>query len=429
MHGQIICTGKMLNAKDSKIETVCFLRTPNPIGNITKYSIILSGIEIYEVEFTYYKDDDSILIKLYDKQDVIVKRETVKLTSEDSHFLISDFKPNVNSIANSGQYRILFGIDHPNKQYISLYQFQSIGGTQTQFKLRDVPDSVLLLHKRAVNNYEVLFGTRQKYSLAMESLRRDMGLYKDSVINSVMAKEDAKRSKEAIMIADNTLQAAFVKKMDDIFLGYFKNIHTFNDEAIEVSFTFFSNANGRVKIDPIRSLNFKNGYQRRWLRDSFMLNVKPIIEKGLYNTLSETYSNHNLKPDFAKWFENNFAGYSNLGPAERDSFTPDLKLINDELDRYENRTINIPTVFTYSFKYVSSVKTPTWKYTKESDGNDKFVDKSDEENRVEITDKLKQIFKNKYRSLGNGKYNLKISTISINNGAFTGQDIQIINNE
>ena len=79
MYAQPICTGKMLNAKEGKID-ICFLRTLNPVGNITKYSIQLNGAEIYEVEFTYYNERDSISILFVDKSNTIVKREGVKLT-------------------------------------------------------------------------------------------------------------------------------------------------------------------------------------------------------------------------------------------------------------------------------------------------------------------------------------------------------------
>lgn len=79
--------------------------------------------------------------------------------------------------------------------------------------------------------------------------------------------------------------------MDDIFLSYFKNIHSFNDEAFEGDFSFFSDGNGKIKIDPTKTLYFKTGLQKNWLRDSFMLAIKPLIEKGVFNTLSETNTN------------------------------------------------------------------------------------------------------------------------------------------
>lgn len=75
-------------------------------------------------------------------------------------------------------------------------------------------------------------------------------------------------------------------------------------------------------------------------------------------------------------------------------------------------------MYHYTFKYVLSVKNVIWKYVKEKDGNDKFSDKSDKESRIEITENLKQIFKNKYGTFGSGKYNIKISTLSLNNDAF-----------
>src|SRR5665647_3227194 len=125
-YGQPICNGKMLNAKDGNIDVVCFLRSLNPIGNKTKYTIFFNGTEIYEVDFTYYQEGDSILIQFFDEQNTTVKRECVKLMSYDSHFLICDYEPNIWPIKDSTStttYPILFGIDNPNKQFIILYQF------------------------------------------------------------------------------------------------------------------------------------------------------------------------------------------------------------------------------------------------------------------------------------------------------------------
>lgn len=426
LNAQITCSGKMLNAKDSKIENICFLRTPNPIGNISKYTILLSGIEIYEVEFTYYKDGDSILIKFYDKQNTTVKRETVKLKSEDSHYLICDYKPNIKTIQNAEGYRILFGIDHPNQQFITLYQFQAIGGTLTQFKLQDVPDSIISQHKVSVTDYEVIVNIRKRYSQSIEQLKNEMSFHKDSIITSLIDKENAKIDKEATLIADKSLQGDFTKKMDSIFIGYFKNIFSFNEERFDANFTFSCGGNGKIKIDTVKSINFKSGIQKNWLRDSFVLRLKPVIEKGLYGTLTETLTNKTLKLDFANWFDERFNTYTNLGPADKDSFLVSLKNIYADLDPYMVRTINIPTIYSYNFNYTSSIKKPVWKYVKEGDGNDKFIDKSNKENSIEITDDLKQIFHNKYGSLGKDKYNLVFNSIILNNGIFRGQDLIVV---
>ncbi len=425
INAQLVCGGKMLNAKESKIEEVCFLRTPNPIGNTTKYTILLSGIEIYEVEFTYYKEGDSISIKFYDKQNTTLKRESVRLKSEDSHFLICDFKPNIKRIMNSEGYRMLFGIDNPNQQFITLYQFQAIGGTQIQFKLQDVPDSILSEHKTAVNDYEVITDIRQKHAESIAQLKKDMLRYKDSLINSITEKETAKLMREATVLADKDLLAVFTKKMDFIFINYFKNIHSFNEEAFDINFAFSCNGSGKIKIDPNKSINFKTGSQNNWFRDSFLLRVKPIIEDGTYNTLTESYTNPKLNTKLNNWFEDNFASYPDLGASDRDSFAVLLKNCNDELSPYLTRSINLSTVYTYSFKYISSIKSPVWKYVKQKDGHDKFIDKSDKEEKVQITENLMQLFVDQYGSLGNGKYKLKVSLLTLNNGMFTGNQLRL----
>lgn len=253
-----------------------------------------------------------------------------------------------------------------------------------------------------------------------------MALYKDSVINNILTKENARLLKEATLIADRKSLEEFGKKMDDIYINYFKNIHSFKEEVFDVSCTFPCNGNGKIKIDPVKSLSFKTGSQENWFKDSFMLNIKPIIEAGVYTTLLETYTNPTLKTDFLNWFEQSFASYSNLGLADRDSFSVTVNAINNELEPYMTRSINMPTIYSYSFKYVSSVKQPTWKYIKEGNGSEKFNDKSEGENKVEITENLKQLFREKFGHLNKGKYTLKISTLSLNGQVNTSQDIQLV---
>lgn len=429
IQAQPICTAKIFNLKGGKIEEACYLRSENPVSDITKYTILVGGVEIYEVEFTYDKSGDSIIIKYYDKQNSNSDRLSVRLKPVDSHYLICDFKANQTQINNTNNPTILFGIDHPDKQYITLYQFFARGGSQSQITLQDVPLNVINDHNAACMRYEKYMNLQNEHEFSIRDLRRKLNEYKDSVIKNITEKENFQKLNEATLVADPALQKDFTKRMDDIFLSYFKKIHTFNEESYEGDFSFFCDGNGKIKIDATKTLYIKTGPQKNWLRDSFMVSIKPVIEKGVFNTLTDTYSYQNIKSDFANWFENKFITYSNLGEADRDSFTLIKKYINDELDPYMSRTINIPTVYHYTFKYVSSIKNVNWKYAMEKDGTVKFTDKSDKESRIEITENLKQIFKNKYGTLGNGKYNLKISTVTLNDGAFNGQDIQLIENK
>jgi hypothetical protein len=208
---QPICTAKILNVKDGRMDA-CFLRTLNPIGNITKYTILLSGIEIYEVEFTYFTEGDSILIKFYDKQNSIVKRQCVRLKPEDSHVLICDFKPNIKQINNDKNYQILFGIDSLNQQFITLYQFQAVGGIQSQFILQDVPSNIIYDHSKAVLDYEKIMAIREAHYNNVARLKREMIKYKDSIINNILENENAQKLKEATLGAVNSLQIDFTKK-------------------------------------------------------------------------------------------------------------------------------------------------------------------------------------------------------------------------
>ena len=75
---QLNCTGKMINTANGKSFNICFIRTLNmTIKNnyITKYTITDEDeVEIDEVEFTYFKERDSIMIKYYDKENSIIMK-------------------------------------------------------------------------------------------------------------------------------------------------------------------------------------------------------------------------------------------------------------------------------------------------------------------------------------------------------------------
>jgi hypothetical protein len=424
---QLNFTGKMLDFKDGKTDAIYFKRTLNPIDNKTKYSILFNGVEIYEVDFTYHKEQDSILVDFYDKQNPISKRETVSLKSKDSHFLICNYIPNVWPIndTTSKPYQILFGIDQPNQQFITLYQFQAIGGIQTQFILQYVPNDVFEGHHKAVLNKMMMDSLQAKHILSLEHLRSRMISYKDSVINSIEAKEDALKLKRLPQSASIALQTDFEEKMNSIFIGYFKKIYSFRNERFDISLTFNCNGYGHISIDTMQNISFKNEPQKNWLRDSLVRVIKPEIEQEVYNSLPYTYTNPKLKINFSDWFEKSLTA-NDLGDVDMPFFAKTEKQVINELSAYETRTINVPTAYSYTFNYYATVKEPTWKYVHGDAGADKFIDKSEKEDSIEITESLKQLFLNKFGPVANGKYIVKICTLSIKNGTFEGQDMQIV---
>ncbi len=417
-NAQLICTGKMLDIKDGKIDAICFLRNPNPVGNKTKYTILFNGMEIYEVEFTYYKEEDSISIQFFDKENTIVKNESVKLKSKNSHFLICNYKPSIWPINDATQpYQILFGIDNPKKQFITLYQFQAIGGIQTQFRLQYVPDSVLNRHLEAVILEQNMDTIEARYARSVANLKRDMMGYKENIKKEIEKNEASMQLQEATRTADASLQKEFKEKLDTIFIHIFKNIYTFTNDDFDVEFNFNSNGYGNIKIDTTKTIFFKNGRsQKNWLKDSFMLKIKPIIERVIYKTLTGTYTNQNLRPNFLDWFETNFKSYENLSKTD---FVEALNQIYDTLDSYETRKISFSTKYFYSFKYKSEVRETIWKYNP-NDGTIKPNSKNEA-----INESLQNIFREKCSACTKGKYNVKICTVSINDTPM-GQDIQII---
>lgn len=115
--------------------------------------------------------------------------------SQDSHYLICDFKTNQTQINNTTNYKILFGIDHPDNQFITLYQFQAIGGIQSQFILQDVPSTAINDHSKAVMEYEKIMNMKDEHNFSIRHLKRDMNDYKDSIINSITEIENTKKLK------------------------------------------------------------------------------------------------------------------------------------------------------------------------------------------------------------------------------------------
>ncbi|MGB5028824.1 MAG: hypothetical protein WBO38_10005, partial [Chitinophagaceae bacterium] len=59
-------------------------------------------------------------------------------------------------------------------------------------------------------------------------------------------------------------------------------------------------------------------------------------------------------------------------------------------------------------------------------GDEKFNDKSDGKERVEITYQLKQVFRDKLSAYGNGKYYFNVSFVSLNNDVIQSIDMKLI---
>lgn len=415
------------NAKEVKNDAVGFKFTHNPVDNETNYTILFNGVDIYEVTFIYNTEKDSISILFYDRLNSISKHEYVKLmTGDDSHFLICDNKPNIWPIndTTAQPYNLLFGINHPDSRYITLYQFHAVEGVQTQFILQHIPKDMYDGHYKAVQDKKTSDYLIAKRDSSIARLKRDMRTYKDSVKNSIETKENNFKLKGPSQLAITELQDDYAKKMDGLIIGYFKNVYSFSNESFDVHLTFNCNGYGHISIDTAQDLSFQNGPQKNWLRDSLIRVIKPEIENGVYktNTLNERHPD--LKINFLKWYKKRLADDDRI--ADSAVFAETKKQIIDELNTYKTRTYSVPTKYSYTFNYTSTVKYPTWKYVNENDGTDKFIDKSRAEERIEITENLKRIFRDKFAAQGNGKYILKVCTLSVKNGAFEGQDIQIM---
>lgn len=429
IYAQPNCYGKLSNDKDDEKATICFKRVINPLNNITKYTLELKTNDIFEVNFNLVKgkDGDSISIQFIDKEIDRMEKMFVNIKKKDSRVIIKNYKTNEENINDfDSTYSILFSIDSAS-DYITLYQFKAPTRTEIHFYLQPVQQSVINNHLYEVSEYKKREQRKKEIADQIDLIKNKMIKYKDTVIQNITTQEMNISNRVANIKAPDILQKEFKKILDDYFIRYFSNVFPFTNNIFDATFTFDCKGNGKITVDPIKTLTINNGVQNNWFRDSFNRRLIPLIEIGEYQTSTETKSYPKLIDNFKNWFEENIRSYE----AYRSEFETTIKQIQNEFAPYKNpeRTITIPTKYIYSFKYTSTVINQTWKYKPNAEGRPGIKAKSGEplpEILKQNWEVLMETFTRKINPEKNKFYNINICVVYIND-IYMGLDVQPVN--
>lgn len=413
-----VYNGKMVNGKETT--KINYIRDNNPMDKRTKYTITSDGKEIYEVNFTTYfnETEDSLEIVIIDKQKwEIEKPVRIKFNKIDSKVIICDYKLNMDPINIDGLYKILFSIDEPPEQCITLYQFLPLLNPGLSFILKQLNDSVLRVHQGAVVEYRHNKQKQDERDTQIAIVQRAMFDYKNKVIDEIEKKKNdtmmAKGiAKANVKKAGTNYKNAFEAKMETLFINYFNNLCNYSNEEFEIECTFLCTGNGKIIIKP-EDIEFKSGGRINWVYDSLNSYIKKEIEGMSFENPIGTIDKPNFKNDLMRQFK-----------AEREkedylrAFDDFIRQLGNDFDnKYPGEIrVPIPTVYSYSFKYKSETKNLSWKYKDKSNGLHNIIDQSQDSEKIAITPELTQKFLDLKLDPTRKKYDIQVCTITIKNG-------------
>ena len=432
--GRTYYKGTMINVTENNTIKICFKMDPAPdsIADVyhSKYTILgAGGTEIYTIHFYFYKPLDSISI-LY--INTITGKDARKEIRFDEHSSVRFFKnyvANDTRIDENDQFCTLFSIPDPSHPYIVLNRFQCIDDPNIYLSLESINSEKLQQHFLDVEVYKkwkdsVNIVAENKRQLAAERKREintflnDMKEYKEGVIKNIKWEDEEVKIHGSPFMADPEYLNQFKNKLDQLFISYYKNIFTCKEFDGEVGFTFICTAEG--KIDSLKTIIYPiNSPRITWFEDSFKVNIAPLVANDNYQSSTTRRFSPNLKSDFDLRF---LKPFDQLKPtnAEFEEFRDVKKEIYNEFESYYVRSFKVPTKYSYSIKYRSTVEYAEWLYEINRKGVEKIGPKGSTQT---IPENLINIFKTKIAKPKVGKYLVKICTIYINDKP-VGQDIQ-----
>lgn len=427
--------GTLLNGIENTKTKICFRMDPDQdsIRDVyhSKYTIIGSnGKEMYNINFYFYKALDSISIVYFNTSEGKTVTEAITFDEHSSIRMFKNYKVNVVDIDENEQLCTLFSIPDPSHPYIILNRFHCLDNENIYLSLVPINPEKLQQHFLDVKFYtawkdsmniaaekeRVRVAQREKEILAFLS---NMKKYKEEVIKNINKEEEDIKINGSPFMADAEYLNQFKNKLDQFFINYYKNIFTCKEFDSEVGFTFICKADG--KIDSLKTDIYPiNSRRIYWFEDTFKVNIVPLIANDIYQSAITRRFNPNLKIDFDLRFLNSF---DQLKPTnlEFEKFRDTKKEIYSDFENYYVRTFRIPTKYTYSVKYRSTVEYSEWIYETNSKGVEKIGPKKSIQ---PIPQNLISIFKNKIAKPNIGKYSVKICTVYIND-KLVGQDIQL----
>lgn len=406
--------GKLITP-DEGTKEVRYKRSLNPIDNSTKYSIDLDGIEIYEVDFKYIvnekiKKADSLRIDFYDKKTAKSSNRYLKFEPCYSHVIVQDYEVNIESIDELNPRSILFSIDRyindkEDSLFITLYQFLGIGGEL--FVLTSVPSNVLAKHQDAVNDWKRCKIIDDNDSLLVVKMLE----VKETTLNSIKTEIDFLQNKKPTVKAKDAMQANFKVQMDRLIPEYYKNIFSSTEDSFDVHFNFDCNGYGKILINDL-TMNFKNRTDKNnWFKDSFMLNLKPTIERMEFQSGTENFSKPSLKYDFDRRFNIDSIRKLFKFPTK---FQEPIEEIYTAFTPYTSIEIKTPLIYTYAIKYASKKDHVSWKFLGFDENNHPRIKIQEPPKLVDFTEEDLKTWINNQSTLPSKKNESEITIVYIN---------------
>jgi hypothetical protein len=409
LYGQQRSTGLMYDGVKTK--NIYFFRSVIINDSRTKYIIRdENDTEIYEINFE--RKADSIKVVFYNKKEWLTKvAPVIKFEGKDSKIIISNYEKNkdTSSINSENLSSILFSIDNKGESpFVYLYQFRPLDNVDLFFHLENLPDSVKRQHQIKVAEYLRHIQIESQKKERIIRIKNNMKNFMDSTIKSIHFNDSLKKYRSITLPAEAAWQSDFHKKLDTIFYNRFKNEFRFSNEEFRCDFEFPYKGAERVFMDTTRNISCNIGSGPSWFREIFIREIKPEIE-----TMRLPFKTENVRDDYLQGKFNNL--FQDSVHLDRDSLMETSNQVITELNKIRERTIPVPTLYTYSFRFKSETKSFQLKYTKDDRGRGKIKILTPYSNEdFFIVKSQEDKFKTHLTPRKDNKYNIEICMIVIN---------------
>lgn len=432
--------GIMINMAENTQKTFCFKTDPETVVDSipglyhTKYTIAFEkGREACNIHFYFYQSMDSISIKYINTVTGKIVIENIVFDKNSSSRMFKNYNANDTSIAENDYYSTLFTVLNPERPYITLNQFQIPDNKDTYLSFTPVNPEKLSQHrlvalaylkwKDSMNivkeNENQKIARHKKY---VDSVFQSMKDYKEAVSKEIIAGDEEFTRTGPIIEANNIYSEEFKKRLDSIFVEYFRKKILFENNDSEIKFTFICDGHGKIDNKKTQ-IDSVNSPIPEWIDEDFKVYLVPTIEAARYRTAYTQRANPTVISDFDNKYSEaiNYLNSDNTNNAEHQVFVKIKNEIYKNLDSFIiSRDIKTPTKYFYSFRYKSSISNEDWIYEIDKKGNETIGPKKPTEY---ISDELKALFKNKIAKPKIGKYSIEICRVYFNNKV-VGEDIR-----
>ena len=433
--------GNLINKVENTQRTFCFKTDPETIVDSipglyhTKYTIAFEkGREACVIHFYFYQLMDSISIKYINTLTGNIVVDNVVFDKKSSSRMFKNYNANDTSITENDYYSTLFTVLNPERPYITLNQFQLPDNKDTYLTFTRVNPEKLLQHRLDALAYLKwkdsmnIVKEKENQKIArhkryIDSIFQSMREYKETVIKEIIAGDEEFARTGSVVEANSIYSEEFKKKLDSIFVEYFRKKILFENYDSEIKFTFICDGEGKIDIKKTQ-IDSVNSSIPKWFDEDFKVYLVPTIESARYRTAVTPRANPNVISDFDNKYSDavNYLNSDNTNNSEHQVFVNIKNEVYKNLDSFiVSRDIKTPTKYFYSFRYKTAIRNEDWIYEIDKKGNETIGPKKPTEY---ISNELKALFKNKIAKPKVGKYSVEILSIYFDNKQI-GQDIQL----